>query len=259
MLSLFYLPEAQILLFALILLRMMAFVVSAAVIGSPTVIVPVKVLFSIVLAVLMFPLVKVQNPDYLVISNEIIGLAAREIIIGLSMGFLTRLFFFAVSMTGDLLSITMGLSSSQLFNPMMGTNGSSLEQFYSTVGTLVFLSINGHHLLIGALTQSFELVPVSSLSMNVGPFGEMALFAQDMFLMAVKMCAPVMVAILATNVGMGILGRAVPQINVLVTSMPVTIMLGIVLVFMTLPLMVIEMNGVLDVTVAKLFAVMKAI
>ncbi|MFS4459509.1 flagellar biosynthetic protein FliR [Bdellovibrio sp. HCB2-146] len=251
------LTEAQILLFALILLRMLAFMVSSAFFGSPTVNTPVKVLLSVVLSMILFPVVKIGNVDYLAISNEIIGLAVRELIVGLSLGFLTRIFFFVVTMTGDLVSMSVGLSASQLYNPMLGSHGNTIDQFYSTIGTLVFLAIDGHHMLISAIAQSYDLVPVSSLSLNVGPFAEMAAFGQTAMILAIKMCAPVLVTILVVNVAMGILGRAVPQINVLVTSMPVTIMLGMTVVFLCLPLLVMEMNGLVEITASKLFAVMK--
>ncbi|WP_374031218.1 flagellar biosynthetic protein FliR [Bdellovibrio bacteriovorus] len=249
--------EAQILLFALVLLRMIAYVVSSAVFGSPLVNTPVKILLSLVLSMVIFPVVKVGNVDYSLISNEIIGLAVRELIVGLALGFLTRLFFFVVSMTGDLVSMSIGLSAAQLYNPMMGSQGGVIEQFYSAMATLVFLAINGHHMLISAIAQSYELVPVSSLALNFGPFAEIAVFGQVAFVMAIKMCAPVLVAILIANLAMGILGRAVPQINVLVTSMPVTIMLGMAVVFICLPLLIMEMNGVVEITASKLFAVMK--
>lgn len=251
------LTEAQILLFALILLRMIAYVVSSAVFGSPTVSSPVKVLLSLVLAILVFPAVKVGSINYGLISNEIIGLAVRELLVGLSLGFLTRLFFFVVTMTGDLVSVSIGLGASQLYNPMLGTHGNALDQFYSTLATLVFLAIDGHHMLLGAIVQSYDLVPVGAMALNIGPFGEMAAYGTDVMIMAIKMCAPVLITILIVNLAMGILGRAVPQINVLVTSMPVTIMLGMAVVFVCLPLLVLEMNGVVEITASKLFAVMK--
>ncbi|QDK39054.1 flagellar biosynthetic protein FliR [Bdellovibrio sp. NC01] len=249
--------EAQILLFALILLRMIAFIVSSAFFGSNSISVPVKLLLSIVLSMLVFPVVRIGNVNYLTISNEIIGLTIREVIIGLSLGFLTRLFFFVVSMVGDLISMSVGLGAGQMYNPMLGSQGNALESFYSTVGTLVFLSINGHHMLINAIVSSYQLVPVSSLSLNVGPFAEMAMFGQMAMILTIKMCAPVLVTVFLINLAFGILGRAVPQINVLVTSMPVTIMLGMTVVFICLPLLTSEMNGIVEVTAGKLFDVMK--
>ncbi|WP_413575907.1 flagellar biosynthetic protein FliR [Bdellovibrio sp. HCB290] len=251
--------EGQLLLFALVFLRMISFVVASAFFGSETIPTPVKILLSIVLSVLLFPVVKIGNIDYLVISNEIVSLAVRELIVGLSLGFLTRIFFFIVSMVGDLTAMSVGLSAGQMYNPLLGTTGNALESFYSTLGTLVFLAINGHHILIRAIVESYTLVPVSSMSLNIGPFGEIAAFGQTAFILTIKMCAPVLVTILLVNLAMGILGRAVPQINVLVTSMPVTIMIGMTVVFICLPLMILEMNGLVEITATELFKVMKAL
>jgi flagellar biosynthetic protein FliR len=251
--------DAQILLFALIFLRMVAYITSSAIFGSPLVNAPVKILLSLTLSLVLFPVVRATSIDYSLISNEIISLAAKEIIVGLTLGFLTRLFFFVVTMTGDLVSMSIGLSAGQMYNPMLGSQGNIIDQFYSTIATLIFLAINGHHLLISGIAQSYDLVPVGVLSLNAGPYAEMALWGQTALLMAVKMCAPIIVTILMVNVAMGILGRAVPQINVLVTSMPVTIMLGMTVVFICLPLFVMEMNGLANITAEKLFAVMKAL
>lgn len=215
--------ESQVLLFALILLRMLAFIVSSAVFGSPALNTPVKVLLSLVLSIMLFPVVQSTAVNYDVISSEIISLAVRELTVGLVLGFLTRLFFFAVTMTGDLVALSLGLSASQLYNPLMGSHGNSVDQFYSTLATLIFLAINGHHMLLSAIAQSYELVPVSVMTLNMGPFAEIAVYGQTVMIMAIKMCAPVLIAIFLVNLAMGILGRAVPQINVLVTSMPVTI------------------------------------
>lgn len=250
--------EAQILLFALIFMRMIAFVVASAFFGAGTIPTPVKILLSLIMSVLMYPLVKIGNVDYLVISNEIVSLAAREIIVGLSLGFLTRIFFFVVTMVGDLIAMSVGLSAGQMFNPLLGTSGNAMESFYTSLGTLVFLAINGHHILIRAIVESYTLVPVSSMSLNVGPFAEMAMFGQTAMILTIKMCAPVLVTIILVNLAMGILGRAVPQINVLVTSMPVTIMIGMTVVFICLPLMISEMHGLVEITASNLFKVMKA-
>jgi flagellar biosynthetic protein FliR len=177
----------------------------------------------------------------------------------LSLGFLTRLFFFTIGMTGEMVSITIGLGSAQMFNPMLGSTSNTVEQFYMTIATLIFFAINGHHLLIGGIAQSYELIPLAQMKLNVGPYVEIAGFVQDMMMMAIKMCAPIIGAILITNMAMGILGRAIPQINVLVTSMPVTLMIGFGLMFLCVPLLIMQMYGVLDITQTKLMLVMKAL
>jgi flagellar biosynthetic protein FliR len=251
--------EVQMIVFGLILLRMIAFVISSAVLGSPNISAPLKLLLSIVLCVLIYPTVHVVPADLASVTDNLILLSARELMIGVTLGFLTRLFFFTIGMTGELVSISIGLGAAQIFNPLMGNNSNTIEQFYNTLATLIFFAINGHHLLISGIAQSYELIPLAQMKLSVGPYAEIATFAQDMMLMGIKMCAPILAAILVTNLAMGVLGKAVPQINVLVTSLPVTLMLGFVLMFLCIPLIVVEMNGVLDITHTKLMLVMKAL
>ncbi|RYZ68762.1 MAG: flagellar biosynthetic protein FliR [Proteobacteria bacterium] len=238
---------------------MIAFIVSSIIFGSGNISAPVKILLSLTLTMMIFPTIQISAIDTAKLTEDLVLLSAREVVLGLSLGFLSRLFFFAIGMMGELVSTSIGLGAAQMFNPLMGTNSNTVEQFYTTIATLVFFSLNGHHLVLGAIAESYELIPIAQLKLNMGPFAEMATFAQDMMVMAVKMCAPIIAAILITNIAMGVLGRAVPQINVLVTSMPVTLMIGFVLMFVCIPLLVMEMNSVLDMTQTKLSMVMKAL
>lgn len=253
------LSEIQLVIFGLVLLRMASFIVSSIIFGSNNISAPVKILLSLTLTMMIFPTIQLAAVDTAKLTEDLILLSAREVVLGLSLGFLTRLFFFAIGMMGELVSTSIGLGAAQMFNPLMGTQSNTVEQFYTTIATLVFFSLNGHHLMLGAIAQSYELIPIAQLKLNMAPFAEMATFAQDMMVMAVKMCAPIIAALLITNIAMGVLGRAVPQINVLVTSMPVTLMIGFVLMFICIPLLVMEMNSVLDMTQTKLTLVMKAL
>lgn len=257
--NIYQLTEVQILIFALVLLRMIAFVLSAAVFSMTSISMPVKILFSLVLTMILFPVVQVAPELPQSLDENLILLAGREVVVGLIIGFLTRLFFFAISMTGELISISLGLSSAQLFNPMMASQGGVIEQFYVLIGTIFFLLLNGHHLLISALAQSFELIAVGVPSFKTGPLVEIAAFGQELLILTLKMSAPVLVAILIANMAMGILGRAIPQINVLITSFPVTIMLGLIVMFVGVPLLVFEMNGLLDLTTTKLMQVLRTL
>lgn len=257
--NLYALSEAQILVFALILLRMTGFVMSAAIFSLPAVNMPVRILFSLILAMVVFPVVKVQPEVLKGLSSDIVLLAMREVVLGLILGFLTKLFFFSVSMTGDLVSVSLGLGQAQLFNPAMGVSGSPVEQLHVMLGSLFFLIINGHHMMITALVKSFEILAVGSFSLKTGALAEAAIFGQDLLIITIRMSAPVLVSVLVANISMGILGRAIPQLNVLVTSFPVTVMLGLGVLIMCMPLMVFEMNGVIEVTADKLFTVLKGL
>jgi flagellar biosynthetic protein FliR len=253
------LNEIQIIIFGLIWLRMISFVFSSAVIGSPSVSAPVKILFAVLLSFLIFPFTKPVLSSGTELSDLLPFLAAREAIIGLMLGLLTRFFFFALSMAGELISLSLGLGSAQVYNPFMGQNGQVIEQFFSLTGTVVFLALNGHHLFLSALVQSFELIPLASLQLRVGGLAEISQSFQGIFVLMVKIAAPILVTILVVNLAMAIMGRAVPQINVLVTSFPITVLVGLSVLIVSLPMMTLEMSLLMDHTSTQLFKLMRSL
>lgn len=257
--NLYKLEEAQIILFGLVFLRMLSFVVSAGFFSSTNINSPTKILLSLVLAMIIYPLVKLDPVQINSLSSNIIALAFTEILVGLVLGFLSRMFFFVVSMLGDMVSVAIGLGSAQLFNPMLGSNGSALEQFHMILGSLLFLVIGGHHYFIQGIFQSYEVFSVSNIGIQLKGFADIVLFTKHLFSVTISMSAPIMITAFLANISMGIIGRAIPQMNVLVTSMPVNIMLGFLVLFLSLPLLIGEMDSLLDLTTKELFAVIKTL
>ncbi len=259
MFSVSQLNEVQLIAFGLILLRMSGFVFTAAILNSGSISAPLKILLSLVLTMTVFN--QVANNVTLValkeLDDSLITLAVKEVFIGLSIGFATRIFFFAVGMAGELISISMGLGQAQIFNPMMGSMGNVMEQFFAALATLLYMGLNGHHYMIEALNNSFQVVQLSATSIQALGYYEVAKYTQEFFIFGIKIAAPVMISLLVVQVGVGILSRAVPQINVLMTAAPVTILLGMAILFISLPLMVLQLNGLLDVSTAELFKFIK--
>ncbi len=252
-------PEGQIIAFALVFLRIIAFVIAWPVFGTAVVPTPVKVLLALSMSMIFFPVISFTNVNLIKIGDEIFFLAIREVCVGLALGFLMRLFFFAVSMAGEVISVSIGLASAQLFNPAMGSMSNVVEQFQLLLATLFFFAIDGHHMFINGMAQSFQLVPVAAIAVKSEAFGTISIFVQEAIWAGMKISAPVMVAIFLTNVAMGILGRAVPQINVLVTSVPVTILLGFGVMIITIPLFLGEMNGLIHLMAERFFQFMKVV
>lgn len=259
MISLSQLNEIQVIVFALILLRMTAFVFSAAVLNSPTVPVVAKVLFSVVLTMLMYSSVATSEVVAKVSTTEsaLVVMSVIELLTGLCLGFLTRIFFFAISMAGELISVAMGLGQAQMFNPLIGNMGNAMEQFFVFVATLLYLTINGHHYLIHGLTESFKMVQLGNLSLSTAGFLSLVESAQQFFILGIKISAPVVISMVLVQVGVGLLSRAVPQINVLTTSASITTALGFLILFVSLPLIVFQMSGLVDLTALELFKFIK--
>ena len=97
------------------------------------------------------------------------------------------------------------------------------------------------------------------MQINVNSFVEVALKAQEFFILGIKIAAPVLISMMIVQVGVALLSRAVPQINVMVTSASVTSLLGFTIIFISLPLLVMQMSGLLDLTTAEFFKFIKVI
>src|SRR5690606_5611667 len=156
-----------------------------------------------------------------------IGLSVKEIFVGVSLGYLARMFFFAVSIAGQIMATSIGLASAQLYNPQMGSQTTSVEELKVILASMFYLGIQGHHLFISGLAESFNFPPLGRLARSFGGLEQMGVLVQQVMEIGVKISAPVLISILFVNIAMAVIGRAVPQINVLITSLPVNILVGL--------------------------------
>lgn len=258
MTDIYQFSDTQILLFCLVLVRMSAFVVSWPVFGTEMVSNQVKVLFALLLTMTVFPNLTWNSVQIEATTSNLILLVLKEAFVGLSIGYLARLFFFTFRVAGEMASQAMGLSAAQMFNPAVGGQSTALEQFYVGLATLFYLTANGHHHLITGLVDSFTLVPAAYLTLNVSHFPGMAVLTHEVIEMGLKLSAPVVIAILAINIILGVVGKTVPQLNVLVTSFPINILLGFAIMLITLPMLMDNMDGFLEFSTTRVFQFVKA-
>jgi flagellar biosynthetic protein FliR len=159
----------------------------------------------------------------------------QEMLIGLAMGFSIRLIFAAVEMAGEISSMTMGLGFATFFDPNTQGRTSAISQFLSLVATMLFLSVNAHLVLLSALVESFSTLPVSSIPVYGGGFKQLADWGGRIFSTGVQLSLPIVAALLITNVALGILTRAAPQLNLFGIGFPITLGVGLLVIAMTLP------------------------
>lgn len=250
-----FISETLVVIFVLILIRVSSFLLASSLFSSSQINSVFKILISLVLSLVAF---ETHKKTVVAVDGLIILLAAKEAFIGVVLGLLTRFFFFALNMASELTSQALGLSSASIFNPLSGINSSLIEQFHTILAILIFFAIQGHHLLITALFQSFELISISQTTVKFGGLGEFVVWCQTLFEIALRIAAPVVSSLFLVNLGMGILGRAVPQINVFVTSFQVTIMVGFLVLLISMPLYLNEVVRLLDTTQTELFKMMRS-
>lgn len=254
--------ETEILAFALVLLRVSAFTLTWPIFSVYNVPGLLKVLFSVAIAITVFPVINRTGLDARGFAHDIAWLAAKEVLTGLCLGFMTRLFFFAISCGGNLIATSSGLANGQLFNPALGATSTTVEQFYAAIATLLFLSLNGHHFFLTGLVESFNAIPLSidgtEFAHLTGRFKDSGLILQSVVVAGIKISAPVLLAVFILNVVMGIISRAVPQVNVLITSMSVNFMAALIVMLLAIPALIFELDHEVVSFAEQLFKFMKA-
>ncbi len=256
--SLFNFNEYEMLAFFLVLVRMSAFIISWPIFDAPSVPAPIKILFSLVISIMIFPTINYDQLPVNLLENRILLLTVKEAFIGLSFGFMAKMFFFAVRIAGEIISVSMGLSSSQLFNPAIGAQVSTVENFKLIVASLFFLAIHGHHLLMSGLVDTFRIIPLSIDMLNLEHLNSFGVFVSEIMVVGLKISSPVLISIFFMNMTMAIIGRTVPQINVLITSLPVNILVGFIIMFVSIPLLVWQMHDLLQLTTERIFTLVKS-
>jgi flagellar biosynthetic protein FliR len=159
---------------------------------------------------------------------------AHEMVIGLTIGFAMRLVFVAVELAAELIGLQMGLGFAQFYDVSAGGQVSALGRFFGLAATLTFLAINGHLLLFSVLADSFTTMPVAGATGGAF-FKTLVSWGGYMIYAALSLALPVIAALLITNLGLGILGRAAPQLNVFAVGFPITLTIGLIAVFVSVP------------------------
>ena len=257
--SLYKFSEAEMLAFALVLLRISSFVVAWPLYSVQNVPHLTKILFALLIAMILFPVVGWQKLSGGWQSELLIGLILKEVCTGLMIGYITRLFFFVVAAAGELMSVSMGISSAQLLNPTLHSSSTALEQFKTIIASLIFLSINGHHIFLQGLVKSFETLPLYQLDFHLLSLEQIMTIGRGVLEASLRIAAPVVVSILFLNVGMGVIGRAVPQINILSVGLPLTIFGGFMVVLISLPIFGDQMIGLMQQMSEILFSTLKTV
>ena len=254
--SIYQFSEAELIVFILVLIRTGSFMVAWPVLGQFVIPTPVKVLLSLAVTMCVFyPVKDFYNPT--LVQQNFLFYAALESIYGVLLGFIVRIFFYVFEMAADFMSVAMGLNSAQLFNPAMGRSVSAVDTLFVILVAMVYLGVNGHHYLVKALVESFSTINPEKTILTQNLFGELAQLLKQVFSLGFQIAAPVVMALFVSNIVMGILGKVVPQINVLVMSMPVNIALGVLVMLVSMPLLLREAQGVIQTAVVELFKVVK--
>lgn len=230
------------------LTRILGLISIAPPFGSASVPMLVKVLLGVMISIVIAPNVPIPSAlDPMSITGLMI--LFQQLIIGVAMGFAVRLVFAAIEMAGELTSNTMGLGFAVFFDPQTQGRTSAISQLFSLLGTLVFLSINGHLILLAVLADSFNTLPITAAPITTEGFHYLALTGTRVFSMGLQLSLPMVVALLITNIALGVLTRAAPQLNLFGIGFPITMVVGFVMILICLPYLLTPMQHFLGDTI----------
>jgi flagellar biosynthetic protein FliR len=179
------------------------------------------------MTIVLFPVVQ---PDPRLFPNGLLAsanLILAELILGMVIGLLAKFFFAAIQLGGQLAGYQMGFAIANVFDPESGSQGSILAQLGYWIAIVFFLLLNGHHILLRALGDSFAVIEVGALGLREGMLATMTKLAGDMFSLAIKLVAPAVAALLLTSAAFGIIAKVVPQMNILIVAFPLKIVVGL--------------------------------
>ena len=215
-------------------MRVAAMFSIAPVIGSRLVPMRVRILLSVLVVLALIPVLP-HPPASEPLSSLGLAITANQILIGVAMGFILQLVFSTVAIAGENIAMTMGLGFAQMTDPANGIPVPVVSQFLVITASLLFLVFNGHLALIQMMADSFQELPVAPVGIGQNGIELLLSWSAKTFANALLVALPAVLALLVVNLAMGVMTRAAPQMNLFSVGFPVTMLIGFVLLFLSLP------------------------
>lgn len=215
------------------LTRILGLIAVAPVFGNASIPVMIKISFGVVLALIVAPtLHNLPHVDPVSLAGMMIEI--QQFIIGVAMGFTIQIVFITVDMAGNLIGMSMGLGFASFYDPQTKATTPAISQFLTLLATILFLSLNMHLVLLSALVDSFTTLPIGA-QLQPGIWENIVYAGSVIFSSGVQLALPIIAALLVTNIALGILTRAAPQLNLFGIGFPITMGVGFVMIFITIP------------------------
>ena len=241
--DLYELLQGHIAVFLLTLTRISGIFIVSPFFGSMNISVYFRVGLALAMTVMLFPVIDKLGP---VAAPETIIMfavtAIGELFIGWLIGFVAYISFAAITMAGKVMDMQVGFAIVNVVDPTSGQQIPLIGSFLYNLAVIILLVTNGHHMIIAALVESFRVVPLAGMEPNISMALLIANFTSGIFLTGMKIAMPITFAILLTNVGLGILARTMPQMNIFVVGIPMQLMIGITILSMVIPFYVLFLD-----------------
>ncbi|WP_298744888.1 flagellar biosynthetic protein FliR [uncultured Brevundimonas sp.] len=187
----------------------------------------IRLSLALVVSLALWPVVSASLPALPATIGGMAGWIIREVLVGLAIGALLRMFLTALATAGEIVALQTTLAFAQTANPTQASPGSTISAFLMLLGTTLVFATNTHHLFIAGLVGSYELI-APARPLVTGDFAVMAVRSlADAFTLGVQLAAPVLVFAIIFNLASGLIGRVMPAFQVYFAAAPLSIILGL--------------------------------
>jgi flagellar biosynthesis protein FliR len=218
------------------LARILAVIAVAPFFGNQSTPGTVKIGLSVALAMMIAPVIPAM-PDVQVSSIAGLFILAQQMLIGIGIGFVLRMVIGVVEMMGEAISMTSGLGFASFYDMQSQSQSGVIRQFLVILTTTLFVSLNGHLLLISTLVDSFNTLPITATPVSTGFAREIVHWGGNIFKTGVHLALPIIAAMLVANMALGILTRAAPQLNLFAIGFPFTLGIAFIVLIFVIPLL----------------------
>lgn len=249
--SLFNFSEEEFLTFFMVLVRFSVVLSVLPFIGDRLIPTPVKILLALVISIVLFPALVASKQVTISDANSwgktaggIIGTVSSEVIFGLLLGYTARLLFESITFGGNLVGNFMGFGSASTYDPHQETQTELIAQFQASLAMLLFLVLDGHHLMLRASLDSYKIIGIGGLKISATVVERLVYMTGEVFNFGLQIAAPIAIVLFSVNVTFGIISRAVPQMNVLVMSLVATALIGFIVMYFSMPMFQTQVEGI---------------
>ncbi|MBI4214331.1 MAG: flagellar biosynthetic protein FliR [Chloroflexi bacterium] len=248
-------PQAYLLLVA----RASGMFLLAPVLGHTSIPVLIRVALVLLLAWVLFPVYGLNVPETSLDVPSLVTALGGELAVGLVVGMVASLIFTAFQMAGSVIGTQMSFGISELFDPNRQQQVSVIDQFYSTLATLLFLVINGHHLLMQAFDRTFRVVPLAAAIQAEAVALPLGHLVSEMFGAALQLALPILAAVLLTDIASGLVARAIPQINVFFLGLPLKVLVGLFALSLAVPATLAAMTSQIETGIGNVVGIVRTL
>ncbi|MDU1413209.1 MAG: fused FliR family export protein/FlhB family type III secretion system protein [Clostridium sp.] len=223
---------------------LMVFMRITAMIGTVSVFFPTetpnlaKVGMGLLIAMIVTPVIDVNSIPTITNTGTLIVLMGKEIILGLCLGYIVNLIFSVIRMAGQFMDFSMGFSMAMIYDPQMGETSSLMGRTMYWICVAVFLLVDGHHILIQCLLDSFTAVPIGNFVLNTEVLNYIIQVIFEFFSIGFRIAIPIIIIILISEIVLGLVSRVMPQLNAMILAIPIKIAIGLVTLSILLPVII---------------------